>query len=257
MKKQINICEVCGALSENKEVYFRSIADKFLCNKHYQQFKRYKKFLDNTSRTIDDLNEITIDVENNIAYIHLYNAQSVEIAKTIIDLEDVEKIKNIKWRPVPKRNKLYVKMGKGYCQEYLSRFLLNYKGELEVDHIDGNELNNSKSNLRIVERKFNTFNLAPKNISTTHIRGVSYSNKEKRYIIDFTCDKKRLYFKHFKTINEAVYIRYLCEITFQKEFRYFSNDENINNYINELSEVQKQELSIYFYNKIQEKLNAS
>lgn len=103
------MCEVCGALSENKEVYFRSIANKILCNKHYQQFKRYKKFLDDTSRTIDDLNEITIDNENNIAYIHLYNAQSVEIAKTIIDLEDVEKIKNIKWRPVPKKTNCMLK----------------------------------------------------------------------------------------------------------------------------------------------------
>lgn len=258
MKKQIRNCEICGASSENKKVYFHSNANKFLCNKHYQQFKIYKKFLDNTSRTIDDLNEITIDNENNnIAYIHLYNAQSIEIAKTIIDAEDIEKVKNIKWRPVPKKNKLYVKMGKGNNQEYLARFLLNYKGEFEVDHIDGNELDNRKTNLRIVEQKFNKFNLAPKNISTTHIRGVSYNNKEKRYMIDFTCDKKRLYFKRFKTINEAVYIRFLCEVTFQKEFRYFSNDEIINNYIDKLSEIQKQELRTYFYNKIQEKLNAS
>lgn len=41
---------------------------------------------------------------------------------------------------------------------YLHRHIMKYDGELQIDHIDGNGLNNTKKNLRIVTRSENAKN---------------------------------------------------------------------------------------------------
>ena len=133
-----------------------------LCQKHRCQFKNYNKFFDISKITCNDLNEITI--ENGIGYIHLYNKYGIEIYKSSIDVEDIPRCKNRRWRTSKKKNKIYVVSGsKSNEMIYLSRFVLNYYGELEVDHIDGESLNNQKHNLRIVSRQNNILNLPPKN----------------------------------------------------------------------------------------------
>jgi hypothetical protein len=136
--------------------------------------------------------------------------------------------------------------------EYLARFILDYNGELEVDHIDGNTLHNEKDNLRVVERYKNTYNLKYKFNSKTKIRGVSYNEKRDIYVVDFSHNKNRIYFKNFKNIECAVYIRYLCEVYFYKEYRYFSNDEFIFSYINNIDNIIKSELTDYFNSKLEE-----
>lgn len=245
-------CEVCG---KQQGIKWCTAADKYLCYKHLGQFIRYHKFLDNLPRTINDLNQI--DIVNDIALIHLYDCKGNEVALAKIDSNLVDKIKDMKWRPTKKRSKTYVISGKGSEQKYLARFLLDYDGELEVDHIDGDELNNTLSNLRIVSRQENIFNLRARNTSKTGIRGVSYDNKHNMYVVDFSFLKNRLFFKPFKNFSEAVYIRYLCEITFLKQFRNSSNDKIITKEISNLSELQKREVENYFYQKAGGLINKS
>lgn len=40
----------------------------------------------------------------------------------------------------------------------LHRYILSYTGKMDIDHIDGNKLNNQRSNLRIVPRTVNNLN---------------------------------------------------------------------------------------------------
>lgn len=253
--KKNAICEVCG---KTVGVRYCSIANKNLCLKHLGQFIRYGYFKDNNQRTINDLNHITIDQENNIAYIDLYDTSGNVIYQIMIDSEDVFKVQNIKWRITKKKQKVYVISGKGSNQHYLARYILNYNGDLEVDHIDGNELNNRKSNLRIVTRQENILNMKVRFNSKTQIRGVSYDKTHNTFLADFVYKKNRFYFKPYKTLEEAVYLRYLCEITYLKDFRNMSNDEQIHKIINSLSIDKKQEIEKYFHSKVdQRKLNAS
>lgn len=81
--------------------------------------------------------------------------------------------------------------------------ILNYWGNLEIDHIDGNKLNNQKTNLRIVSKSENQLNRVHLNKNNSSgIRGVSFNKwgkKNKRWMARF----KQIYLGSFLTKEEA------------------------------------------------------
>lgn len=149
----MNICEVCG--KSDSECKIVHLYGHLLCPKHRSQLWRHGT-LEN-KRTIYTKNDIRVDGE--IAYIDLYNAESCKIAEAIIDAEDVSRCSNIKWyRRVCGNGKHYA-MGTINGQKvFLHRFLLNYEGTEDVDHINRNSLDNRKENLRICSHSANIRN---------------------------------------------------------------------------------------------------
>lgn len=236
--KYCDICNKQGAIRSKKW-------NKYLCYKHYEQYRKYGYAIDNNQRTINDKNNITID--GDIAYIDIYNNRNELIYKAIIDAVDVNKIKDKKWRVSIKRNKPYVVSKPSI---YLSRFILNYNGDKEVDHINGNVLDNRKSNLRIISHEENATNLKHKNNNKLQVRGVSYSTRDNVYKSDFCFRKKRFYTHSWKTLEEAVYCRYCFENELLK-YRYKGNDERILSIINNLSEDKKKEIEKYVKERIE------
>lgn len=243
-----NKCEICGCLDGEqntkgrKIVKYRKCLDKVLCEKHYKQHKSYGKFLDNSKYTVWDLNEIYI--KDNTGIIVIRNNIGNPIAEALIDVEDIDKVKDFKWRVSQKRNKTYIISRQA---GYLARFILGCTdSNLFVDHISGDELDNRKSNLRIVTLNENTTNIKKKINNTSGIRGVSYDKFHDTWNLDFSYNTQRFYFKPFKTKEECVYLRYLLEIYFQKEFRNTSNDESYFKEINKLDINKKLEIENYF-----------
>ena len=68
----------------------------------------------------------------------------------LIDEEDYNKLNKIKWY----FNNGYAINGK----HVMHRMVLNYNGNDIIDHINGDKLDNRKSNLRILNRQANAFN---------------------------------------------------------------------------------------------------
>ena len=198
-------CEVCGRMWRKK-----LIADnKIVCNKHYKQFKKFGKFLDNSPRTQHDKNEIHI--VGDIAYIDLYDRFYNIIAKAIIDAEDIYKVKNIKWRL---NNNGYV-YNNSNNSIFLHRRILNV--DTFVDHINGNRLDNRKCNLRICTKSQNQMNVNYRGIS--NIKGKFYA-----YI---KINQKQLNLGLYVYEEEALFARWYAEQLLFKEFAYNKEEPNI------------------------------
>lgn len=251
-KKEICHCSVCGVSSELKKVCMNKAYGDYLCEKHREQYKKYGKFLDNSPRGVFDPNEIR--KYNDYAEIDTYDSHGNLVTTFKIDLDDVDKLGNKKWRTVFKLDKPYLFTGNQKSERiYFHRLVVGNPEQMQVDHISGDTSDNRKQNLRIVTLQENMCNLKKKKSCTSGVRGVSFDKKRNNWKVDFTYKKQRFYLKSFPTIEEAVYLRYLCECYFNKELRNTTNDEIILSHINKLSDKQKSEIENY----LNEKLNTS
>lgn len=159
-----------------------------------------------------------------------------------IDEDDFEKVSKRHWRSSHKKRKVYIVSGSKAKNNtvYLHNYIMNYTYIFgyEVDHIDGNSLNNRKCNLRLVTRQENIINTRVRIDNQIGIRGVSFSKKEKRYVTDFCYNKKRYYPPHWKTIEEAIYCRKFFEEYFGMEI--LKNNPLASQYLTLDEEKQKE-----------------
>ena len=170
---------------------------------------------------IGNHSQIETNTNNWVAYDNyavcniLYNGQ---VVSTYIDLDWYEKVKEYTWRIVKKRQKFYVITGsfkKGTAIYMHSLIYGAVSGGYEVDHIDGNSLNNRRCNLREVTHQENVDNQRATRIDNQiGIRGIVYNKAGHTYKVDFYFHGKRFYTKEWKTLNEAVWCRFCFENAF-------------------------------------------
>lgn len=246
-KSEEKFCEVCGVSSTIKRVVNNKLSGMCLCEKHADQFKKYGEFKDTNPRGVFDPNEIRIFNEH--AEIDTYDSYGNIVSTFIIDVDDVSKLGNHKWRTVFKNDKPYLFTGNQKKERIYFHKLVCITDD-QVDHIDGNTLNNKKSNLRSVTIQQNMKNLQKKCSNTSGIRGISFDKRRNSWKTDFTCEKTRYYVKNWPTIEQAIYQRYILEMYFLGEYRNTSNDTTYFIHINNLTDSQKSEIIEYLCNKL-------
>ena len=192
-------CDICGA-TENETRIIASAKYGTLCRKHY--LRRYKN--KNEDRSIYDAN-VFIEYDD-YAEIVLFDKNCQECARAKIDLEDVEKCRVKKWHLKSSRNTNYV-ISHG---EFLHRFVLDYDGDMDVDHINHDGLDNRKSNLRVVSHAKNITN---KDREDRGVKQVPSGN----YQVAITKDGKTLYLGTFTDKELAKKTRRVAEEVFFPE----------------------------------------
>ena len=195
----MGLCKVC-----NKEV---KQLRKGMCERHYRQCTRYEGI----SRTKYDLNEIVIN--EDYAEIILYDKKCNEVSRSKIDLEDIDKVKNIKWGL----------NNEGYCKNnkigMLHRFLMNCPDDMVVDNINHDKLDNRKSNLRICTRQQNNLNINVRSNNTSGCTGVSWNKKCSKWRAYIFLNRKQLESGLFNNFDDAIRFRKKLEIKYFGEFR--------------------------------------
>lgn len=157
-------------------------------------------------------NNYIIDEEHNIAKIELHRRKENNLW-TIIDLDDLDRVINFPYTWFAK----FQSLNKGYyvyASEYnketkqskpilLHQFIMNANG-CTVDHINGDTFDNRKSNLRIVEFTNNSKNRKSKNSNNTSgYRNVSWSKKDKKWVVQMQINKKHKTLGSFDDVHEA------------------------------------------------------
>lgn len=142
----------------------------------------------------------------------LYNGT---VISAYIDADLYESASKLCWRISKKRSKYYVVSGsaKKGTLTYLHSFVMGGAPDgKEIDHIDGNSLNNRRANLRVVDRQTNIDNLRATRIDNSiGIRGITINKNTGKYLVDFYYHGRRYYSKEWPTIEEAAWYRYYME----------------------------------------------
>lgn len=157
-------CIICGR-GDRKLV-------KQMCPRHLNQYEEYHGIcLDNNPRDEYDTNEIIL--HEDFAEIVLYDQFFNELEdRVIIDLEDVNLVNGIIWK---KKGKVIV----GTANQYnyiLPNLLLDTNNK--VNYLDGNILNNRKSNLDIISKKNNKHHFHNKHKNRVIVTALGNSSED-------------------------------------------------------------------------------
>lgn len=118
----------------------------------------------------------------------------------LIDDEDLEKLVKIYWHCVNGYAKGIVD-GKAIP---MHRFLLNAPKDLQVDHIDGDKLNNQKSNLRLCTNQQNSWNREKgKRGKTSSYKGVNKNKRSGKWQARIQISGNKIELGQFLTGKEA------------------------------------------------------
>ena len=233
-KEENRICSVCGY-----NQYVQLLKGVPYCKRCYNQIYRYGKIVEKTIYTRND-----IIIEGDVAKIILLDKYQNIKGETLIDAEDVDKVKNLKW---------YIGSG-GYCVTKgtedtntgidISNVIFN-DYENKYDHISHNRLDNRKVNLRVVTDHQNAMNMGKKNTNTSGVTGVSQQKQKQvwtgRWIATLTYNYKPIWLGSYASFDEAVHARLKGEIEYFGEYspNYDSETKTIRlEYINPVDNIK-------------------
>lgn len=123
---------------------------------------------------------------------------------SIIDEDDYERINKWSW----------CSTSDGYAKRkrcvdgkqttiLMHRFILNAPAGTQVDHINGNKLDNRKSNLRFCDNKQNSANSKKRKDNSSGYKGVYYAKKDKKWIANICIDGKSINLGRFDSAQDA------------------------------------------------------
>lgn len=119
----------------------------------------------------------------------------------------VNKLRKQYWS-ISIRNKPYL------CHRLAWLYVYGSLPKEEIDHIDGNGLNNSIGNLRCVSHQDNGKNVKLRKDNKSGVCGVAFDESNKRWFAQIRVDGKCVYLGRFIDKNDAIIARKAAEIKF-------------------------------------------
>ena len=135
--------------------------------------------------------------------------------KFIIDEEDYDKF--VKGESFYS-NKGYARSGK---DKFLHRLIMNAPDGMDVDHINGNPLDNRKCNLRICTHAQNSFNKGKYKNNTSGFKGVNWNNNNKKYQSRIMLNGKSISLGYFEKAEDAYKAYCGACVKYHQEFHHF------------------------------------
>lgn len=229
-------CEVCGReVNSYCKVKISDEKTIIMCQKHQHQWYEKGKITDPSPYSCMDksTNEyIEYDDYYEIILRSAYNGYK-EVGRAIIDKDDYERCKQLRWRlSEHKYKRKHGILIRRECvtgspsknnMTSLHRFILGLTKKCDiVDHINGNPLDNRKSNLRICTQQNNIWNKTKLSANNTSgVLGVYKDNRKghkSNWIAEIKYNDIKIYLSAYINFEDAVYCRYFAEKLLFKEF---------------------------------------
>jgi len=159
-----------------------------------------------------------ITKENQMKAINLTNTKK----KAIVDDSIYDSINIYKWRMTKNGYAVRGLANKGnYKTILMHRYITDTPKGYDTDHINQNKLDNRKSNLRICTRSENNCNSKLRKGNTTGYRGISIG-KDGKYEMQISYKGKRIVYKRYKNIKDAVKSYNCCARILHGEYAYLN-----------------------------------
>lgn len=186
------LCECdCGNISEIPTGYLQS-GDTKTCGRCNNKWYIY-----------EDICECVVKSNNG------------EIKTFIIDSKDYEFISIRNWY-INESGYVISWMDKKHIR--LHRLIINPNDGFDIDHINGNTLDNRRKNLRICTRQQNSMNQKNHSNNTSGKSGVTFNKKSKKWCVSIGYKYKRIFIGYYKTKDEAINARMKAEKEYYGEY---------------------------------------
>lgn len=126
----------------------------------------------------------------------------------LIDKKDFDKFKKYTWVVSFRCNKFYciaaVRINNKRTTIRLHRYLMNCPRGMEIDHKNGDSLDNRRKNLRICTRAENSMNMAKSSHKmSSKYKGVHFYKRYKNYQVSIKFKQKKIHLGYFDNEIEA------------------------------------------------------
>lgn len=161
----------------------------------------------------------------------LENYRTLPLSKgqvAIIDVADFEDLARFKWHVTwaetaktfyAYRNRKVTEWIEGQSHQIsMHRQIMGEPEGLEVDHRDGNGLDNRRHNLRVATHTQNSHNSRRLSTNKTGVKGVHFEAQTQKYRAEIIAHKKHIRLGRFSTLEEATEARRRAAIEYHGEF---------------------------------------
>ena len=207
-----NICTV--------SISFLKRSANLMCPKCIEKFSDIYNVLESNNRDADGriINKIKFTNCKPNKYIFLEDKVIIN-DKVVIDKEDFDFIDSFeRYISIDTRGYAYFSYGTRdvYLHRLLSKALLFCKNfETDIcDHINGDRLDNCKTNLRIIKRSVNPVNCGVRTDNKSGCKGVSWLERLKKWQVNIQFQKQNHYIGVFENFEDAVKARKEAEIKY-------------------------------------------
>lgn len=124
--------------------------------------------------------------------------------KCLVDDDLFDYLSKYKWHASGKIGKFYASSRIDGKIRTMHRLIMDAPDNLQVDHINGNRLDNRKVNLRLCSNSFNLGNRGANKNNTSGFKGVGAS-KHGRFVAKIQVNRKYIHLGYFDTPIEAAH----------------------------------------------------
>jgi len=121
----------------------------------------------------------------------------------LVDDEDYKILNQYKWHNNIGYARTDIKDKDKWVSKLMHRLLIDVPDKMEIDHIDGNPLNNQKSNLRLVTHQQNQMNSQKRKKTSSKYKGVTFDKWTGRWESYIGYNNKKIHLGRFKSEIDA------------------------------------------------------